>query len=134
MPRRTSTGALGLRDKGDYDKAIADFTEAIRLDPKDAKAYCNRGVAYGKKREYDKAVADFTRRSVSTRSSPEAYSNRGIAYLNDGRLPQRRLPTVRRPSDSTHMMPVAYCQPRHYVLRYRVADDKAIPTVPRPSA
>ena len=43
-----------------YDKAIADFTEAIRLDPKYAEAYCNRGCAYRNKGDYDKAIADFT--------------------------------------------------------------------------
>ena len=33
-------------EKGDHDKAIADFTEAIRLDPKDADAYYYRGFSY----------------------------------------------------------------------------------------
>ena len=37
MPRRIASG-VGLREKGDYDKAIADCTEAIRLDPKNADA------------------------------------------------------------------------------------------------
>jgi formylglycine-generating enzyme required for sulfatase activity len=47
-------------EKGEYDKAIADCTEAIRLDPKHVEAYHNRGVAYWNKGEYDKAIADFT--------------------------------------------------------------------------
>ena len=29
--------------KGDNDRAIADFNEAIRLDPNNALAFCNRG-------------------------------------------------------------------------------------------
>jgi tetratricopeptide (TPR) repeat protein len=45
--------------KGDHDKAIAEYTEAIRLDPKDAMAYNNRGWAYRKKGELDKAKQDF---------------------------------------------------------------------------
>jgi tetratricopeptide (TPR) repeat protein len=43
---------------GDIDKVIADCTEAIRLDPKDARAYCNRSVAYTSKGDVDKAFAD----------------------------------------------------------------------------
>ena len=46
--------------KGDHDKAIADFTEAIRLNPKDAEAYYNRGCAYGEKGDHDKAITDYT--------------------------------------------------------------------------
>ena len=32
--------------KNEYAKAIAAFTRAIKLDPKDAAAYSNRGAAY----------------------------------------------------------------------------------------
>jgi tetratricopeptide (TPR) repeat protein len=35
--------------KGDNDRAVADFNEAIRLDPKFAIAYFNRGLAYSVK-------------------------------------------------------------------------------------
>ena len=42
-----------------YDKAIADYTVAIRLEPKDAQAYQNRGVAYEKKDEKAEAEEDF---------------------------------------------------------------------------
>ena len=45
-PGRITTVAWPMSEKGDHDKAIADYTEAIRLDPKIAKAYCNRGWAY----------------------------------------------------------------------------------------
>jgi len=44
---------------GDFDSAIAAFTEAIRLDPEDAEAYYGRGVAYEKKGEKSKAEEDF---------------------------------------------------------------------------
>ena len=45
--------------KGDYDKAISEYTEAIRLNPKYVEAYNNRGYAYMGKKEYDKAIEDF---------------------------------------------------------------------------
>lgn len=46
--------------KGDLDLAIADFTEAIRLNPKLAVAYDNRGAAWGREREYAKSIADYS--------------------------------------------------------------------------
>jgi tetratricopeptide (TPR) repeat protein len=46
--------------KGEQDKAIADCAEAIRLDPKLAEAYYNRGFSYAEKGEYNKAIADYT--------------------------------------------------------------------------
>jgi tetratricopeptide (TPR) repeat protein len=45
--------------KGDLDRAIADFTAAIRLDPKFSAAYDNRGLAWGREKEYQKAIADY---------------------------------------------------------------------------
>src|SRR5262249_46433521 len=45
-------------EKGDLDRGIADFNEAIRLDPKSADAYYNRGLAYLYGGTLDKALAD----------------------------------------------------------------------------
>jgi tetratricopeptide (TPR) repeat protein len=45
---------------GDIDRAIADFTQVIRLNPTDAMAYNNRGKAYTDKKDYARAIADFT--------------------------------------------------------------------------
>ena len=39
--------------------AIADFNQAIKLDPKLASAYDNRGLAWGRMKEYEKAIADY---------------------------------------------------------------------------
>jgi len=71
--------------QGDYERAIADLNEAIRLDPKSAVAYNNRGSAYAFQGDIDRAIADF---SEAIRLDPKfaaAYNNRGFAYLNQGR-------------------------------------------------
>jgi tetratricopeptide (TPR) repeat protein len=39
--------------------AITDYNEVIRLDPKYAFAYYNRGNVYEAKKDYDHAIADF---------------------------------------------------------------------------
>ena len=44
---------------GVYDKAIADFSEAIRLDPRNPNHYTNRGRAWASKGDQGKANADF---------------------------------------------------------------------------
>jgi tetratricopeptide (TPR) repeat protein len=41
------------------DKAITEYTKTIRLDPNNAAAYYNRGIAYSRKEDYDQAIADF---------------------------------------------------------------------------
>src|SRR5215468_7218949 len=46
-------------DKGDYDRAIADFNEAIRLDPKIAMFQANRGLSYSNKGDYERAITDY---------------------------------------------------------------------------
>jgi tetratricopeptide (TPR) repeat protein len=50
---------VSYAEKRDYDRAIADYTEAIRLDRGSALSYSNRGFAYEEKGELDKALADF---------------------------------------------------------------------------
>src|SRR5262249_20825391 len=44
----------------DYDRAIAEYTEAIRIDPGYAFALANRGYAYSQKNELARAIADYT--------------------------------------------------------------------------
>jgi len=44
----------------DRDKAIADYNEAIRLDPDYREPYALRAYLYGDNGSYDKAVADLT--------------------------------------------------------------------------
>ena len=46
------------RNKGDNDWAIVDFDKAVELDPKNAKAYFNRGLAYGRKGDRQQGIAD----------------------------------------------------------------------------
>ena len=46
---------------GNYDKAIEYYTKVIEINPKDAKAYYNRGVAYAEKGLQDKAIKDYNK-------------------------------------------------------------------------
>ena len=46
-------------NKGDIEKAMGSFNEAIRLDPTYAFAYFNRGWGCQRKFEYERAIADY---------------------------------------------------------------------------
>ena len=72
-------------ERGDVVAAIAAFTDAIRLNPKDAKAYCARGLAYGAKREVDKALADETEAIRIDPSKSDAHYRLGRLWDSLGR-------------------------------------------------
>jgi tetratricopeptide (TPR) repeat protein len=50
---------VGWAVKGDFDRAITDFEEVIRIDPKCADAFYNRAKVYAEQRQYDRAIADY---------------------------------------------------------------------------
>ena len=60
-------------------KADAD-AKAIELDPTDAAAYYNRGIAYKALLKYDLAISDFSKAIKLDPTDAAAYYNRGIAY------------------------------------------------------
>ena len=45
--------------RGEYDKAIKEFDEVIRLEPDVAWGYKNRGDAWAGKKEHDRAINDY---------------------------------------------------------------------------
>ena len=67
-------------DQGEYDKAIADFDQAIRLKPNFADVYVRRGNAWFHKGEYDKAIADYNQVLRVNPNDDVAYNNRGNAW------------------------------------------------------
>src|SRR5499433_959652 len=90
LPSQSPFGVLlvaeGNRQAGyrDFDAAITDYSEAIRLDPKYALAFHNRGAAYANKGDRDRAIADY---DEAIRLDPQyalAFCNRGRAKRAKG--------------------------------------------------
>jgi tetratricopeptide (TPR) repeat protein len=75
---------LAYYDKGDDDRAIAEFNEAIRLDPKFAYAYSSRGLAYDHKGDLGHADPDYNEAIRLDPKYAQAYFNRGNAYYQKG--------------------------------------------------
>ena len=85
--------ALALDRKGDLDGALADLSEAIRLNPDDSLAYSDRGVLWREKGDIDRAIADFTaaiardplpRSDLAEGGQLNVYANRGLAFWAKG--------------------------------------------------
>ncbi len=65
---------------GNFTKAIEFYTKAISANPKNAKAYNNRGIVYYELEDYQSAVNDYTR-ALSIRSNNlGSIINRGVSY------------------------------------------------------
>ncbi len=67
-------------DRHEFDLAIADQDAAIKLNPKDASAYYNRGNAFFAKREYALAIADYDEATKYDSRDVAAYENRARAW------------------------------------------------------
>ena len=67
--------------KQDYDRAIQDFDQSIKLNRAYAKPFNNLGVAYVRKGEYDLAITAFDEAIKLNPNYGGAFANRAGAYL-----------------------------------------------------
>ena len=56
---------------GQLDRAIADFSKAIEINPRYAEVYIRRGIVYRIKGDSDNAIVDYTR-AAATPLRPQA--------------------------------------------------------------
>ena len=70
--------------KEDYDRAIQDFNQAIRLVPNYVRAYYNRGNVHQRKGDFDSAIADYGQAIRLDPKFGDAFNNRGAAYQHMG--------------------------------------------------
>ena len=72
---------LNYNHKGEYDRAILDLNEALRLDPGMASAYNNRGWSYNEKGEYDRGLDDLNHALRLNPKMLHGYTNRAWSYF-----------------------------------------------------
>ena len=68
------------RNLDQRDNEIADYTTAIRIDPKFTIAWYCRGVAFGSLGQWDKAIADYSKAIEIDSGYSDALISRGIAF------------------------------------------------------
>lgn len=74
----------GYLAKGDQDKALEDYNEAIKTKADYAPPFINRGFVYQSKKQYDLAIKDYDEAVRLAPEEPEAFLNRGNAYYDKG--------------------------------------------------
>ncbi len=68
------------KNEGDYTTAFDYYTKALKLNPRIASAYYNRGIIWGINGDYDQAISDFTEALKIAPRIPMAYYYRGVAW------------------------------------------------------
>jgi len=66
--------------KKQYDQAVSDLNEIIKLDPNNALAYISRGDIYCIKDQFDKAIDDYMKAIKLDPDYAEGYKNRGKVH------------------------------------------------------
>jgi tetratricopeptide (TPR) repeat protein len=80
LPELYNARGLVWRDKGDYERALSDFGEAILRNPNYSFPYINRGDIWFLKKDIAKALADFNK-ALAITPHVIAYAYRGRAWL-----------------------------------------------------
>jgi tetratricopeptide (TPR) repeat protein len=80
-----------------YRESVADYTEAIRLNPNLSAAWNNRGNSRTGLDDYEGAIEDYTQSLKADPSNYFALINRGIAYrVISERKPRQRFKLLRK--------------------------------------
>src|SRR5262249_41954788 len=120
-------GALYCDALHEPDKAVADFSEAIRLDPKNAAIFANRGNAYRHLGSWDKAIADYSKAIALSPDNPNALNNLAwvLATCPDAKM-RDSAQAVRLAKRSTELTPKSGMYWKTLgVAYYRVGDWQA---------
>lgn len=68
-----------------FDKAVADYTEAIKRNSDDAALFCSRGDAYCKLSQWNNAIEDYSKAIEMNPKYAEAYYGRGCSLIQEDR-------------------------------------------------
>ena len=79
-----SNRGVSYKKKGQYDRAIQDYDQAIRLNSSNAGAFYNRGVYYDEKGRPDRAIQDYDQAIGLNPREANFFYNRGNSHQKKG--------------------------------------------------
>ncbi len=71
---------IAYKNEKHFDRAIADYSEAIKLDPRYSHAYPNRALVYASTGDFAGSIADSSEAIKLDPTNMLPYLNRGLAY------------------------------------------------------
>jgi hypothetical protein len=93
---------------GDFQGAVEDLSEAIRLDPQNSRCYGLRGTAYYEMGRYEKSIEDDSK-AIDLHSDPTYLYNRAESYYKTGKDDEAL-------SDLSHALELAREMPIYHYL------------------
>ena len=77
-------GFVLLHTTDQYQEALRAFASAIALNPGDARAFLNRGMAFERLNNTEQAIADYSRALELSPQDAKVHYIRGLAYWGQG--------------------------------------------------
>lgn len=79
--------AMFLQENGDYDRAIQDYTQILKINPRNKNAHYNLGyVHYTYLKVYSQAIKHYDDAIAADPNYAEAYYSRGLCYEAVGNI------------------------------------------------
>lgn len=83
--------AVQLSDKKDYGDAVPAWQKAIAMDPSDARAHNNFGIALAGSGKVKEAIAEYEKSLNLNANSSQTENNLGSAFALQGNLPEAQM-------------------------------------------
>ena len=64
---------------GEYEKAVEDYSQALKVDPHNSYAYYNRGITRDRSGDYEGAIEDFSHAIRLDPANADFFHNRGFS-------------------------------------------------------
>jgi tetratricopeptide (TPR) repeat protein len=78
--------ASTLLEKGQLPEALAEWRNAVELDPEDGRAHYNLALTYDRMARAEDAIREYRRSIEISPTNDSAYTNLGTAIIGQGRL------------------------------------------------